>query len=340
MPAKAGIQTHFDFLGSRLRGNDRVLFFRPPLNDMTTQICMGGYGPPTTTHSRALKMIGGRLAAQFGKEVDVKYVWNVMDFGYKGEEVLWMTERGILTLSYQSTSYLTERVPELEFVDLPFLFDDLEHARAAMDGALGAYLSRKIEERVPGYRMLGYFENGYRHISNRLRPVRTLADLAGMRMRLMPSQMHCRTFELLDAVPFSCDLKPGLEAIMSGAVDAQENPLANTVDYGAHKVHRYVTLSGHCYVSRGLYCNRAAYESWPAALQTTMQSAVREAVVAQRQLAIEEEEIARKKLIAAGCEIVELSADARADFVRAVQPLHDEARRRFGDEMFDLLKCR
>ena len=47
---------------------------------------MGGYGPPTTTHSRALKMIGDRLAAQFGNEIDIKYVWNVMEFGYKAEE--------------------------------------------------------------------------------------------------------------------------------------------------------------------------------------------------------------------------------------------------------------
>ena len=306
---------------------------------MTIQICMGGYGPATTTHSRALKIIGDRLVAQFGNEVDVKYVWNVMDFGYKGEEVLWMTERGILTISYQSTSYLTERVPELEFTDLPFLFDNLKHARAAMDGKLGAYLSRKIEERIPGYRLLGYFENGYRHVSNRLRPVHTPADLAGMRIRLMPSQMHCRTFELLNAVPFSCDLKPGLEAIMSGAVDAQENPLANTVDYGANKVHRHVTLTGHCYVSRGIYCNRAAFDSWPEALQTAMASAVRAAITAQRDLAVEEEEIARKALENSGCAVVELTPDERAAFVRAVKPLHEQARQRFGNEMFDLLKA-
>ena len=298
---------------------------------MTIQICMGGYGPPTTTHSRALRMIGDRLIAQFGKEVGIKYVWNVMDFGYKAEEVLWMSERGILTLAYQSTSYLTERVPELEFADLPFLFASLNEARAAMDGKLGAYLSRKIEERVPGYRMLGYFENGYRHVSNRLRPVHTLADLADMRIRMMPSQMHCRTFELLGAIPFACDLKQGLEAIMSGAVDAQENPLANTIDYGAHKAHRYITLTGHCYVSRGIYCNRAAFDSWPEALQTAMKQAVRAAIIAQRGLAVEEERIARINLESAGCEIVELTPEERAAFVRAVKPLHDEARTRFGE---------
>lgn len=300
------------------------------------QIRMGGYGPATTTCSRGLKVMGDRLQAEFGKDVDIKYVWNVMDLGYKGGDLLWMAEHGILTLAYQSTSYLADRVPELEFADLPFLFGSLEEARAAMDGELGAYLSRKIEERI-GYRLLGYFENGYRHLSNRLRTVRTPADVKGMRIRLMPGRIHQRSFELLGAVPFSLDLKPGLEAIVSGAVDAQENPLANTVDYGAHKVHRYHTLTGHCYLSRGIYLNRTAFEGWPEWLQAGMIKAAREAIAVQRQLAVEEEEIARRAIESAGGEIVELTPGEREAFVRAVKPLHDETRARLGEEMFALL---
>ena len=299
---------------------------------------MGGYGPPTTTHSRAIKMMGDRLTAQFGNDVDIKYVWNVMDFGYKAEEVLWMSERGLLTLAYQSTSYLTERVPELEFADLPFLFASLEEARTAMDGPLGAYLSRKIEEHVPGYRMLGYFENGYRHVSNRLRPVHAPADMRGLKIRSLPSVMHSRTYEMLGAVPLIMDLKPAIAKIKAGEIDAQENPLANTVDYGVHKFHRHHTLTGHSYLSRGIYCNRAAFESWPAALQTAMMEATREAVLAQRELAVREEEVARQAIIDAGGEIVELTPTERAAFVQAVKPLHDEARGRFA-EAFALLEA-
>jgi tripartite ATP-independent transporter DctP family solute receptor len=247
-----------------------------------------------------------------------------------------MTEQGILTLTYQSTSYLTEKVPELEFADLPFLFRDLAHARNAMDGALGAYLSRKIEERY-AFRVLGYFENGYRHITNRLRPVRKPADMAQMRIRLMPSQMHARTFAALGAVPFPCDLKEGLEAVRTGAVDAQENPFANTVTYGCHKVHHYVTLTNHCYMSRGLYLSRAAFDSWPERLQAAIQRAAREAIALQREFAVAEEESARKVLEAEGCEFVELTADEHAAFARAVKPVHDEARKRFGNEVFALL---
>ncbi len=301
------------------------------------QIRMGGYGPPDTTHSRALKMIGDRLVAELGDAVDIKYIWNVMDFGYKGEDVLWMVEHGILTLAYQSTSYLTSRVPELGLVDLPFLFDDLDQARSAMDGRLGRYLTDRIEARI-GFRMLGYLENGYRHVSNRLRPVRAPADLAGMRIRMLPSEVHCRTFELLGAIPVPCDLKRALDDIASGAVDAQENPLANTVTYGVHTLHRYHTLTSHFYLSRGIYANRAAVDSWPAELRDAMRAAAREAVDHQRTLAVEEEVIARRAIERAGCDIVELSARERDTFVQAVLPLHDAARKRYGEAVFALAR--
>lgn len=301
------------------------------------RITMGGYGPPYTTCSRGMKIMGDTVAAQFGKDVAVHYVWNVMDLGYKGADLLWMAEDGVLSLSYQSTSYLAGRVPELDFADLPFLFDGVAQARAAMDGALGAWMTQKIETRIPGYCVLGYFENGYRHISNRLHPVRTLADLKNMKVRLMPGEIHRRSFELMGATPCPLDLKPGLEAVVSGAVDAQENPYANTVDYGAHKVHRYHTQSAHCYLSRGLYMNRTQFERWPAELQACMRAAARKAILAQRELAIEEELAALKAIEAAGGEVVELTPEARAEFVKAVKPLHDEARRRFGDEVFALI---
>jgi len=133
------------------------------------------------------------------------------------------------------------------------------------------------------------------------------------------------------------DLRPAIAGLTSGEIDAQENPLANTVDYGVHKLHRYHTLTGHIYLSRGIYCNRAAFESWPPALQAAMTKAAREAVLVQRELAVAEEQIARKAIVAAGGDIVELTPAERALFVDAVKPLHDEARTRFG-EVFALLK--
>src|SRR5690242_1710362 len=169
------------------------------------QIRMGGYGPATTGFSKGLKFIGERLKHQFGERIEIKYVWNIMDFGYRAEDILFLVESGILTLGYQSSSYLTDRVPELSFVDMPFLFDSTETARAAMDGALGKRLEQAIEAKC-NYRILGWFENGFRHISNKVRTIRTPDDLKGIRIRVLPSKIQARTFELLGATPLILDL--------------------------------------------------------------------------------------------------------------------------------------
>src|SRR5580692_4637579 len=299
------------------------------------KIRMGGYGPPTTSFSKGLQLIGDDLVAAFGDRVDVKYVWNIMDFGYRAEEILWLVEDGVLTLGYQSSSYLTDRVPELGFVDLPFLFQTRQQARAAMDGDLGRYLAGKIEERV-NYRILGWFENGFRHISNRLRRVRLPADLEGMRIRVLPSEVQARTFELLGAVPVRCDLTEAIAGIKAGTLDAQENPFANTVTYGVHKFHHFHTVTNHFYISRPIFLHRPSFEAWPAELQDAMREAVARAVALQRDLAIAEDRDARAAIEAAGCEITALAADEHAKFREGVAPLLSDAQRVYGQKMFDM----
>lgn len=288
-------------------------------------IRMGGYGPSTTAFSRSLRRIGDRLEAEFGDGVRVEYVWNIMELGHRGEDILPLVESGELTLGYQSSSYLTEQVPELGFADLPFLFRDTDHARTAMDGALGRLLAEKIEQRM-NYRILGFFENGFRHLSNRLRPIRTPADLAGMRIRVMPSDVHARTFELLGAVPLKMDLSEAITRIVDGTVDAQENPLANTVTYGAHSAHRYHTLTGHFYVSRPIFAHRPTVDALPTELRNALYRATQEAVTHQRDLSEQEAVTARMVIEDTGGEIVTLTPDERQEFRNAVRPLHDEAR--------------
>jgi TRAP-type transport system periplasmic protein len=299
------------------------------------EIRLGGYGPATTGFSKGLKQIGDRVEAKFGPDVKVRYVYNIMDLGYKAEDILWLVESGVLSAGYQSSSYLTDRVPELGLVDLPFLFSRRDDARAAIDGALGAWLTRKIEDKVD-YRILGYYENGFRHISNRLRPVHTAADLAGMSIRVLPSEVQARTFALLGAKPMRMDLTEAIAMVVAGTLDAQENPLANTVTYGVHKFHRFHSLTNHFYISRPIFFSRAQFDGWPAELQQTMREAVRDAVAAQRLMAIQEDEDARKTILAAGCEIVEPTPDEQATFVAAVKPLLTEARDTYGRDAMRL----
>jgi TRAP-type C4-dicarboxylate transport system substrate-binding protein len=300
------------------------------------KIRMVGYGPPTTTHSHGLKCIGDRLEAQFGDRVDIVYIWNIMDIGYGSDAVLDMTEGGITDLAYMSTTALTARVPELEFVDLPFLFASNDEARAAYDGALGRTMIEAIE-RQTNFRVLGFFENGFRHLSNRHREVRRPEDLAGMSIRTLGSDMHNRTFELLGMEPHSMRLDEAKIAIANNAVDAQENPFANTMTYGIHHAHKFHTLSNHFYLSRGVYANPQKFAAWPADIRDAVVAALPGAVAHQRDLAVAEEDIARAEIEKVGGTVYELTEADHDAFAAAVAPIYDEARTRFGDAMFALI---
>jgi TRAP-type transport system periplasmic protein len=153
---------------------------------------------------------------------------------------------------------------------------------------------------------------------------------------VLPSKVQARTFELLGAVPMRMDLTEAIKMIAAGTIDAQENPLSNTVTYGVHKFHRFHTLSNHFYISRPIFLHRTAFEAWPGDLQRAMRSAVTDAIAFQRELHVQEEEDARKAIAAQGCEIVALSAGEHDAFVAAVAPLINEARATFGRALFDL----
>ncbi|MDC1398848.1 TRAP transporter substrate-binding protein [Octadecabacter sp.] len=299
------------------------------------QIRLGGYGPETTAFSRSLKYIGERLEAQFGDRVDVKYVFNIMDLGYRGEDILWLVESGLLTVGYQSSSYLTDRVSQLGFVDLPFLFESNEQARSAIDGALGKYLTGEIEAEC-NYRILGYFENGFRHISNRLRPVRVPADLSGMKIRVLPSDVQAKTFALLGADPQRMDLTEAIAGVVDGSLDAQENPLANTVTYGVHKHHKYHTLSNHFYISRPIFAHRESVDAWPEDLRRAMYEITKDAIEFQRKLSEQEAETSYAAIEAEGGELIALSPEDRMAFVAAVEHQIADGRDIYGDEVFKL----
>lgn len=300
------------------------------------KIRLGGYGPSTTSFSLALKRIGERLESDFGNAVDVKYVWNILDLGYRSEDILWLVEDGFLTLGYQSSSYFTEKVPAVGSLDFPFVFQDRQEVRGLMDGDLGKLIAAELESRMD-LRILGFFENGLRHVSNKVRPINTPADFGGMSIRVLPSEIQARTFELLGATPLILDLVDALERVVAGTIDAQENPLANTVTYGAHKYHRYHTLTGHSYLSRPVFVHRPSFDRFPEELQSAMRQAVRDAVAFQRELKVAEEEEARREIVREGGEVVELSESDLALFRTAVAPIYDEARKTYSPELLELL---
>lgn len=300
------------------------------------RILMGGYGPATTGFSLAIKRIGDRLSAKFGDQLDIKYVYNILDLGYRADDIIWLVESGVLTLGYQSSSYFTDRIPAVGVADLPFLFSDQAKARTAMDGSLGAALTSRIEADMD-FRIVGYFENGFRHVSNRVKPIHSPADMKGLTIRVLPSKIQARTFELLGAQPKVMDLTEALAAIKAGQLDAQENPFSNTVTYGVHNFHRFHTETNHFYLSRPIFVHRPSFDRWPTSIQDELRAAVRDAVAFQRDLHVKEEEDAAAAIRKAGGQIVELTADQHKAFVSAISPIYTEARGQFDRQLLALV---
>ncbi|MDP3983413.1 MAG: TRAP transporter substrate-binding protein DctP, partial [Acidimicrobiia bacterium] len=196
-------------------------------------------------------------------------------------------------------------------------------------------LTRAVRE-LTGFELLGFWDNGLRHFTNRLRPVRTPSDCTGMRVRLQPNAYHEAMIRAWGGTPVPVELSQGIKLISRGEVDAQENPLANTVAYGVDKVHRYVTMTGHLYGTRGLFANRRILEALPTDLRELVGYAAAAAISHQRLVARETEQRLRSQLEGAGLEFVDPTPDERAVFQKASRPAIDLAREELGDELFSL----
>ena len=203
-----------------------------------------------------------------------------------------------------------------------------------MDGPLGAAAAAQMESQT-NYRVLGFFENGLRHISNSVRPVRTPADARGLRIR--PHRSQLRLFELLGAAGPVMQLPATIPLMADGTVHGQENPFENIVSYGIHDVQRYYTTTAHSYLSRPIFVNRERFDAWPAELQQEMRAAVAEAVRLQRELHDREELAARELIEAAGGEIVDLTPEQRAEFVAVAAPIYAEAREIYSADLLALV---
>lgn len=297
----------------------------------------GGYQASVSVHSRASVILKQEIEARLGDAVDIEIDGNIVARGHKASELLTMVESGELTLCYFSTSYLGERAPEFAVLDLPFMVTDRRRAYAALDGELGGMLRQKLAA-CSDYRILGFWDNGFRHFSNRVRPIRRPEDCKGMRIRNLFSKLHIRTFELLGFDAITLDVRDLVPAVQDGTVDAQDNPLTNIRNFGFLEHHRWITLTGHFFGSAALLCHAPSYHSWSGEVRAAVDAAARVATEAQRGFASAADAEVLDGIDPAQNEIIRLTGDEHAAFVDAVAPLVREQRERFGETLISSLE--
>jgi TRAP-type transport system periplasmic protein len=302
------------------------------------RIRLGGYQPPTSVHNKAAAVLGTALSDRVGRAVAFNLDGDIMASGYQAADLLTMVESGALTMCYFAASYLTARVPEFALLDLPFTVTDRAKAYAVLDGAFGQLLTDKLLA-TTGFRLLGFWDNGFRHLSTAVRPIRIPADCVGMRIRTLFSDVHRQVFASLGFEPVALDVKELLAGVQSGAIEAQENPLTNTYNFGIHRYHRYITLSGHFFGAAALLCHQASDAARPEAVRQAVEAAAAAATAAQRQFAAAEDDDVLAKLRLGQNDIIHLTGAERTMFVEAVAPVIGRQRRILGEQLLRYLEA-
>ncbi len=234
--------------------------------------------PTQHTSSVAMEQFKSDVEAATKKEVTVD-LFPAMQLGGAQENVD-QVRSGAIFGTVIGAAFLSRTVPEISALSVPFLFTDRKQAFRVVDGKVGELISRKLADK--GFLMLGFMELGARHVSNNTRPVRTLDDFKGLKLRLQPDDIHLATFRALGANPVAMDIKEVYSALQQGVLDGQENPYAVIRDRNFNQVQKYLTGTSHFFDFILVVANKKRFDGFKPAVQSQVRGAMQKAVAKQR----------------------------------------------------------
>lgn len=170
-------------------------------------------------------------------------------------------------------------VPSVRVVDFPFMFTSYDQVDAVLDGELGQRVLDSLTD--AGFKGLAFSENGFRHLTNGKRPVRDVADVKGLKIRVMESELHKELWRTLGANPTPMGW-PIYSELQQGTIDGQENPLSVMVVYKLSEVQKHLTLTGHVYSAHINVANLNWFNGMDQATRDLFIQAARDAATFQR----------------------------------------------------------
>jgi tripartite ATP-independent transporter DctP family solute receptor len=198
------------------------------------------------------------------------------------------------------------QVRELGFQDVPFLFNSEAEAHAVFDGPVGKHLNDKLS--AVGIHVLGWWENGFRHITNSKRPVNTLDDLKGLKLRTQPNPLTLDAFKAIGANASPLPWSELFVALETRAFDGQENPIVLMYTQRFYEVQKYMTLSGHVYSPLIFAVSKKYWDSLSPADKQLMTTAAANATAFQRKTTAAEAGSALQGMKDKGMQVTQFSA--------------------------------
>ena len=237
---------------------------------------------------------------------------------------------GTIDMGMTGNPFFTSFAPELNVLDLPYLFRDYDHAFKVMDGPIGRQLLGTIEKH--GLKGVGFLEIGFRNLTNSKRPVKTPEDVKGLKIRVVPNPAHVQAWKLLGGIPTPMPFPEVYLALKTGTVDGQENPITIIYANKLYEVQKYLSMTWHAYTVFDVVMNLKKFQALPPDVQTVMTEVLQEAFVWQRNLDRRVEGDYLQKMKAMGM-LIEEQPD-RAAFAKVVaNEVTEDYVRKFGPEL-------
>ena len=189
---------------------------------------------------------------------------------------------GVQEMLVASTTSLAGIVKEFGLFDFPFLFSNAQQADAMVDGPLGKMLAGKLAEK--GVVVLGFFDLGFRNVTNGKRPITKAEDLEGLKLRVIPNPVFLETFKTFKANPIPMPFAELYGALESKAVDGQENPFSVILSNKFYEVNKFVSATNHVYAANIILVSKKFWDKLSPTEQKMMHDAANEARAYQRQV--------------------------------------------------------
>jgi TRAP-type transport system periplasmic protein len=230
---------------------------------------------------------------------------------------------GTIDIASTGNPFYTRFAPELNVLDLPFLFKSYEHAYKVLDGDIGRELMDGLEKHQ--LKGLSLWEIGFRNVTNNVRPVSKPADLAGLKLRTTPNPAHVQAFRIMGAIPTPMPFNEVYLALQTGTVDGQENPVVTIFQNRLHEVQKHMSMTGHAYTAAPVVMNLRRFRSLTEAQQKAVLDAAQVGAEAMRANHHEIIEKSLQQMIAGGMQVVRepdqkafqeaVAAETRKDYV-------------------------
>lgn len=291
-------------------------------------IKVGHIAPPEHSYTKGLEA----FAEAVEERTDGRVKFEIFGDGQLGgeREIIEQVQLGSLDLTVVTAGPLGSFVPQFSVLEMPFLFEDVEHAYEVLDGEIGQELMEMIDQQA-GVKTLGIWENGMRHVVNNKHAVHSPDDMKGLVMRTVENDLYLETYKALGADPTPIAFPEAYTSVQQGVVDGQDLSYGVMVTTKMYEVQDYLTENMLYYAAAPLFMNQDTYNSLPEDIQEIFVDAGKEFTQVQREINQSMEEEQKQFLIDEGIEIYEPSEEEMEAFRKAVEPVYEKLSDQFGD---------